>query len=192
LLLVDCWPSPLRTASPIRTINAVHEPVFGSSDGQFPASPRPNDRRRGGHVPIAKVVFDWLHIAQQRPRTRIQRQDTVGVQVLPRVQRQRWLSYQGILRSSKTNGTVTGSQRRVPGHGALVFASVYAPSSRPSDGAEPCGHLRQYPRRRSPPHAVGQRAAARQFHRHRGRRHRQRRMLHRSSFSQLTQDIELS
>jgi len=29
-----------------RAINAVHEPVFGSSDGQFPASPRPNDRRR--------------------------------------------------------------------------------------------------------------------------------------------------
>src|SRR5580704_11451570 len=68
LLLVDCWPSPLRTASPIRTINAVHEPVFGSSDGQFPASPRPNDRRRGGHVPIVKVVFDWLHIDQQRPQ----------------------------------------------------------------------------------------------------------------------------
>ena len=29
-----------------RAINAVHEPVFGSSDGQFPASLRPNDRRR--------------------------------------------------------------------------------------------------------------------------------------------------
>src|SRR5258705_11308556 len=62
-----------------RAINAIYEPVFGSSDGQFPASPRPNDRRCGVHVPIVVVVFDWLHIPQQVSRTGIQRQDTVGV-----------------------------------------------------------------------------------------------------------------